>query len=69
VVKGEKHDVAQQVAKELKTLDVEMILTEDSVQAAEHAATAGLIFREKIEKIEQDKLEDEGVIEGKSSEL
>ena len=69
VVKGEKHDVAQQVAKELKTLDVEMILTEDSVQAAEHAATAGLIFREKIEMIEQDKLEDEGVIEGKSSEL
>lgn len=69
VAAGEKHRVAQQVAAELKTLGVEMILTKDSLQAAEHAASAGLIFREQMEKIEHDKLEDEGVIAGKPDSI
>lgn len=61
----EKHRIAQDVAAQLKPLGVEMILTEHSVQAAEHAAASGLIFSEKIPAIEQDKQEDEGVQEGK----
>ena len=61
----EKHQIAREVAAQLKPLGVEMILTEHTVQAAEHAAASGLIYSEKIPAIEQDKKEDEGVQEGK----
>lgn len=60
-----KHQAAQAIAEQLRTHNVEMILTEHTVQAARHAADTGLIFRDQIPVIEQDKKEDEGVVPGK----
>ncbi|MEJ7625508.1 MAG: App1 family protein [Ferruginibacter sp.] len=60
-----KKKIAREVVEALKDLSVEMILTEHSVEAAKHAAGAGLIFTEHIPAIEQDKKEDEGKVEGK----
>jgi phosphatidate phosphatase APP1 len=65
VAAGEKQQIAKAAADELKALGVEMILTEHSVKAAEHAAQAGLIFTEKLPVIEQDKKEDKGQAAGK----
>jgi phosphatidate phosphatase APP1 len=65
VAAGEKQEIAKAAADELKALGVEMILTEHSVKAAEHAAYTGLIFTEKLPAIEQDKKEDKGQVTGK----
>ena len=53
------------VASSLRALNVEMILTEHSAEAARHAASTGLIYTEKVEEVVEEKLKDEGVIEGK----
>ena len=58
-------EIAKKVAIELKALGVEMVLTEHTVKAAEHAAGSGLIFREAIPEIVQDKKEDKGQAPGK----
>jgi hypothetical protein len=42
-----------------------MMLTQDSVKAAEHAATIGLIYTQKLPAIKQDKKEDKGEVAGK----
>ncbi len=60
-----KKEIAEKIAAELKQAGVEMILTEHSVQAAEHAAASGLIFKEEIPAIVQDKKEDKGQAPGK----
>ncbi|MBK9485010.1 MAG: DUF2183 domain-containing protein [Chitinophagaceae bacterium] len=65
IVAGSKQEIAQQVALELKTTGVEMILTEHTVKAAEHAAANGLIFTAEIAAIEQDEKEDLGLVPGK----
>lgn len=65
VSEGKKQEIAEQVAQELKVLGVEMILTEHSVKAAEHAVASGLIFKEDIPAIVQDKKEDKGQAPGK----
>ncbi len=65
VVAGKKQETAQQVALALKAEGVEMILTEHTVKAAEHAAGTGLIFTTEIPAIIQDKKEDEGQVPGK----
>ena len=65
VVAGKKQETAQQVALALKAAGVEMILTEHTVKAAEHAAGTGLIFTTEIPAIIQDKKEDEGQVPGK----
>ena len=61
----EAAETAQQIAFKLKTAGVEMILTEHTVKAAEHAAASGLIFTAEIPAIVQDKKEDEGKAPGK----
>ena len=61
----EKHELAANIAQSLKEHNVEMILTADSLKAAEHAAATGLIFRKELPAIEQDKKEDKGEVEGK----
>lgn len=66
VVAGKKQETAQQVALDLKAAGVEMILTEHTVKAAEHAAAGGLIFTAEIPAIVQDKKEDEGQVPGKT---
>jgi phosphatidate phosphatase APP1 len=60
-----KQKIAQEVATELKTLGVEMMLTEHSVQAAEHAAAKGFIFSNALPEIEEDKAKDKGQLPGK----
>jgi phosphatidate phosphatase APP1 len=69
VIRGKKHQTALDVQEALRSHGVEMILTEHSVQAAEHAAATGLIFREAIPDIVQDKKEDEGEVAGKEEAL
>ncbi len=66
VVSGEKQQIAKETALALKKEGVEMILTEHTVNAAEHAAANGLIFTEKIPAIVQDKKEDKGQAPGKA---
>jgi hypothetical protein len=44
---------------------VEMLIVDNTVEAAEHAAKIGLIFSEAIPPIEQDKKEDKGQVPGK----
>ena len=65
VVSGAKQETAANIALELKKEGVEMILTEHTVKAAEHAAASGLIFREEIPAIVEDKKEDTGQEPGK----
>jgi phosphatidate phosphatase APP1 len=65
VIPGEKQETAKQAAVESKTLGVEILLTEHTVKAAEHAAASGLIFTETIPEIVQDKKEDKGQSPGK----
>jgi len=65
VAAGKKQETAHQVVLELKTAGVEMILTEHTVKAAEHAAANGLIFTAEIPAIVQDKKEDLGEVPGK----
>lgn len=67
VVPGAKHEKAAAIATSLKEQGVEMILTEHTVKAAEHAASTGLIFTEKIPAIVQDKKEDTGQEGGKEA--
>ena len=65
----EKHELAANIVQSLKEHNVEMILTEDSLKAAEHAAATGLIFREELSAIEQDKKEDKGEVGGKEEAI
>ncbi len=67
-VSVEKQEATRAIAVELKALGVEMLLTEHSIEAAEHAASTGLIFREEIPAIVQDKKEDTGQLPGKEAE-
>ena len=60
-----KRKIAMEMAASLRAFNVEMILTEDSADAARHDASTGLIYTEKVEEVEEEKLKDEGVIEGK----
>ncbi len=65
VVAGPKKDIAEKIAAELKEHAVEMILTEHTVKAAEHAVSTGLIYRDEIPAIVEDKKEDTGQLAGK----
>jgi len=51
--------LVEQVSEELRDDKVEMLLVQDTVQAAEHAAAYGLIFTEAIPAVETDKRKDE----------
>ena len=61
----ERRQVAIDVSESLKDHKIEMVIVENTVTAAEHAAETGLIFREAIPVIEEEKKEDEGEKPGK----
>jgi phosphatidate phosphatase APP1 len=61
----ERKRIAIDVSHSLKEHMVEMLIVENTVEAAEHAAANGLIFKETIPVIEQDKMEDKGQASGK----
>jgi phosphatidate phosphatase APP1 len=61
----EREKIALDVSKSLMEDKVEMLIVDNTVEAAEHAAKIGLIFTEAIPAIEQEKKEDKGQEPGK----
>jgi phosphatidate phosphatase APP1 len=61
----DRKKVAVEVSESLVEHKTEMIIVENTVKAAEHAAKNGLIYTAAIPAIEQDKKEDKGQEEGK----
>lgn len=54
----ERAQIAVKISEELKKGKVEMLLVENTVKAAEHAAATGLIFKSEIPAIEAEKEKD-----------
>ncbi len=65
VLLPERKKIAVEVATSLRNNKVEMLIVENTVEAAQHAAGQGLIFNEAIPAIEQDKEADKGQVPGK----
>jgi phosphatidate phosphatase APP1 len=65
VLLPERKKIAVDVSQSLAEHKTEMVLIENTVEAAEHAARLGLVFTEAIPAIEQDKREDKGEEPGK----
>lgn len=61
----DREKIAIEVSKALSSIKVEMVIVDNTVEAALHAAKAGLIFTETIPEIEVDKQQDTGEIGGK----
>jgi phosphatidate phosphatase APP1 len=62
---AEREKIAVTVREELKADKVDMLIIDNAVEAAEHAAQANLIFTNSIEEIETEKELDKGEIPGK----
>ena len=62
-----REKIAREIAIELESHQIEMVLTDNAAQAAEHAAKKGFIYREEISEIERDKAMDKGDLRGKLS--
>jgi phosphatidate phosphatase APP1 len=61
----ERKKIAIDVSESLREHKIEMVIVENTVEAAGHAAQNGLIFTETINAIEQEKKEDKGQEPGK----
>jgi phosphatidate phosphatase APP1 len=61
----DREQIAIEISKELTGDKVEMVIVDNTVEAAVHAAKTGLIFTETIPQIETDKKQDTGEIAGK----
>jgi phosphatidate phosphatase APP1 len=61
----QRHKLALDISKEVAGHKVEMLIVENTVQAAEHAAANSLIFTEAMPVIERDRKQDEGELPGK----
>ena len=61
----EREKIAIDVSASMKEHKVEMIIVDNTVEAAEHAAQNGLIFTETLPVIEEEKKEDKGEKPGK----
>ncbi|RTQ46051.1 DUF2183 domain-containing protein [Hymenobacter gummosus] len=55
----ERQVMVQRVSEELRGENVEMLLVQDTVHAAEHAAAAGLVYVEAVPAVEADKRKDD----------
>jgi phosphatidate phosphatase APP1 len=64
---SDREKIAIDISKELSVDKVEMVIVDNTVEAAEHAAKTGLIFQEAIPQIEVDKKQDKGEIGGKET--
>lgn len=60
-----REQIAIEISRELSGNKVEMVIVDNTVEAATHAAKAGLIFTETIPQIETDKKQDTGELAGK----
>jgi phosphatidate phosphatase APP1 len=63
----EREEIAIKVKEELSKDKVDMLILDNAEEAAEHAADAGLIFREAIPEIANEKQQDKGQIPGKEN--
>ena len=63
----ERKRIAVDVSETLRQEKVEMIISDNTVEAAEHAARLGLIFTETLPAIEEEKREDKGEAPGKEA--
>ncbi|RYZ55851.1 MAG: DUF2183 domain-containing protein [Sphingobacteriales bacterium] len=61
----DREKIAIDISKVLAEQKLEMVIVDNTVEAAEHAARTGLIFSETIPVIEQEKKEDKGQVAGK----
>ncbi|NEU07121.1 DUF2183 domain-containing protein [Flavihumibacter sp. R14] len=61
---AEREKIAMDISTELKE-HVELVIVDNTVEAAEHAARTGLIYTEAIPEIEADKKQDKGETAGK----
>lgn len=61
----EREKIALDVSKSLQESKVEMLIVDNTVEAAEHAVQNGLIYQEEIPAIEEEKEKDKGQIAGK----
>ena len=64
---ADREKIAIQISSELADEKVEMIVVDNSAEAAEHAAGIGLIYADAIPQIVADKKQDKGEISGKES--
>ncbi|MEO5599364.1 MAG: phosphatase domain-containing protein [Cyclobacteriaceae bacterium] len=62
---SDREKIAIDISQELVVDKVEMIVVDNTVEAAEHAAKIGLIYTDEIPKIVADKKQDKGEIQGK----
>lgn len=60
-----REKIAIDISQELTSNNVEMVIVDNTVEAAEHAAKTGLIFKGTIPEIENEKQEDKGEKPGK----
>ena len=61
----DREKIALDISEELSRNNVEMVIVDNTVEAAEHAAKSGLIYTEQIPKIIEDKKQDKGEVPGK----
>jgi phosphatidate phosphatase APP1 len=61
---ADREKIAMDISTELKD-HVDMVIVDNTVEAAEHAASTGLIYTEAIPEIEEDKKQDKGETAGK----
>ncbi len=61
---ADREKIALDISTELQD-EVELLIVDNTVEAAEHAAKTGLIYTGAIPKIEEDKMQDKGQIAGK----
>ena len=64
---ADREKIAIEISRELVEDKVEMIVVDNTVEAAEHAAKIGLIYADAIPQIVADKKQDKGEISGKEA--
>ena len=64
---ADREKIAIEISRELVDDKVEMIVVDNTVEAAEHAAKIGLIYADAIPQIVADKKQDKGEISGKEA--
>ena len=62
---ADREQIAIDISRALAGEKVEMVIVDNTVEAAEHAAKSGLIYVEEIPKIEVGKKQDKGELPGK----
>jgi phosphatidate phosphatase APP1 len=62
---AERERIAVDISEQLFSEKVEMVVVDNTVEAAEHAAKNKIIFTDAIPKIEEEKKQDKGETPGK----